>query len=161
MSRSGNFSLNNENLLVTSNGDKVLGIDTNGKVGYIKSTGNSFDTGKGGILINAEIAGDIKLESKIKKSNPENMNFLSFNIKDKENLVKEGDNYYSIKGVKDINVDFNVLFKQNFLENSNVNIVKEMVSMIECTRAYETNQKILTSQDEVLNKVVNEVGKWG
>ena len=46
------------------------------------------------------------------------------------------------------------------LNLSNVSVVKEMVEMISCSRAYETNQKALTSQDEALNKGVSEVGKW-
>ena len=47
---------------------------------------------------------------------------------------------------------------QGVIEQSNVNIVKEMVNMITVTRAYEANQKVLQAQDGTLEKVVNEVG---
>ena len=49
--------------------------------------------------------------------------------------------------------------RQGYLESSNVNIVKEMVSMISIMRAYETNQKMMQAEDDATNKSVNEVGK--
>ena len=48
---------------------------------------------------------------------------------------------------------------QGYLEASNVNVVSEMVEMINITRAYETNQKIIQTIDDTLDKVVNQVGK--
>jgi flagellar basal-body rod protein FlgG len=47
---------------------------------------------------------------------------------------------------------------QGSIEQSNVNIIKEMVDMISVTRAYEANQKVLQAQDGTLDKAVNEVG---
>jgi flagellar basal-body rod protein FlgF len=46
-----------------------------------------------------------------------------------------------------------------YLESSNVNIVKEMVTMIACTRAYEANAKTLQAHDAVQEKAVTEIGK--
>jgi flagellar basal-body rod protein FlgG len=40
--------------------------------------------------------------------------------------------------------------KQGYLEQSNVNIVTELVDMIECQRAYEINSKMISSVDEML-----------
>ena len=42
--------------------------------------------------------------------------------------------------------------QQNYLESSNVNTVEEMVNMIEVTRAYEANQKVLQANDELLSQ---------
>jgi flagellar basal-body rod protein FlgG len=47
---------------------------------------------------------------------------------------------------------------QGYLEQSNVNIVKEMVDMITVQRTYEANQKVLKAMDGTLEKAVNEVG---
>jgi flagellar basal-body rod protein FlgF len=47
---------------------------------------------------------------------------------------------------------------QGFLEQSNVNIIKEMVDMITVMRSYEASQKVLQAQDGTLEKAVNEVG---
>lgn len=42
---------------------------------------------------------------------------------------------------------------QGFVENSNVNIVEELVSMIAAQRAYETNSKVITSADRMLGTI--------
>lgn len=42
---------------------------------------------------------------------------------------------------------------QNSLENSNVNVVEELVSMIEAQRAYEINSKVITASDQMLAKL--------
>ena len=49
--------------------------------------------------------------------------------------------------------------RQGFLENSNVDTVKEMVEMISTSRNYEINAKLLTSQDDTLRQTVNDIGK--
>ena len=50
---------------------------------------------------------------------------------------------------------------QGYTEQSNVNVVKEMVDMITITRAYEANQKVIRSYDSMLDRAVNQVGKLG
>ena len=44
---------------------------------------------------------------------------------------------------------------------SNVNTVEEMVSMIEVSRAYEANQKVLQAHDDLLSKAATQVGRVG
>jgi flagellar basal-body rod protein FlgG len=44
---------------------------------------------------------------------------------------------------------------QHYLENSNVQIVEEMVDMIAAQRAYELNSKSIQTADEMLRKVAN------
>ena len=48
---------------------------------------------------------------------------------------------------------------QGTKEMSNVDVLQEMVKMIEISRAYESNQRVIQSLDEILSKVVNQVGK--
>ena len=48
---------------------------------------------------------------------------------------------------------------QGCLEQSNVNVVKEMTQMIAITRAYEANQKIVQTMDSTLDQAVNSVGR--
>ena len=45
-----------------------------------------------------------------------------------------------------------------YIEKSNVNVVREMVKMIEAHRHYETTSKTIVVHDELLNKVINNVG---
>lgn len=47
--------------------------------------------------------------------------------------------------------------RQGFLETSNVNIVEEMVAMIETQRAYEMNSKAISTTDEMLQYLNNNV----
>lgn len=49
--------------------------------------------------------------------------------------------------------------QQGYIEASNVNTVKEMISMITVMRAYETNMKMLQSEDTITGKAINEVAK--
>jgi len=46
---------------------------------------------------------------------------------------------------------------QNMLESSNVNVVEEMVNMIETQRAYEMNSKAISTTDEMLSYVSNQL----
>ena len=48
---------------------------------------------------------------------------------------------------------------QGFTEQSNVNVIDQMVSMITITRAYEANQKMIQTQDTLIGKAVSDVGK--
>ena len=43
--------------------------------------------------------------------------------------------------------------KQGFLENSNVNVVEELVNMIQTQRAYEMNSKAIQTSDQMLAKL--------
>ena len=47
--------------------------------------------------------------------------------------------------------------QQGALETSNVNVVEEMVSMIEAQRAYEMNSKVISSVDQMLQYVTNNL----
>jgi len=47
--------------------------------------------------------------------------------------------------------------RQGFLETSNVNVVEEMVAMIETQRAYEMNSKAISTTDEMLQYLNNNV----
>lgn len=48
---------------------------------------------------------------------------------------------------------------QGFIEVSNVNPVVEMTKMIEVQRSYEASQKVVMTQDQLLQKAVNELPK--
>jgi flagellar basal-body rod protein FlgG len=42
---------------------------------------------------------------------------------------------------------------QGYLESSNVNVVEELVNMIETQRAYEVNSKAISTSDQMLSYV--------
>jgi flagellar basal-body rod protein FlgG len=47
--------------------------------------------------------------------------------------------------------------QQGSLESSNVNVVEELVTMIETQRAYEMNSKAISTTDQMLQYVTNNV----
>ena len=69
-----------------------------------------------------------------------------------------GDNMYNaVDGATTKSSTATIL--QGFTEQSNVNVVDEMVSMITITRAYEAGQKMIKTQDSLLEQAVSSVGK--
>lgn len=75
---------------------------------------------------------------------------------DPRTVKKEGENLYTIGGeVAPATGD--VL--QGYIEKSNVEVVSEMVSMIECQRSFEMYQKMITGTDELDKKVIQQVGQ--
>lgn len=69
-----------------------------------------------------------------------------------------GDNMYNaVDGATTI--DSTAAIQQGYTEQSNVNVISEMVSMITITRAYEAGQKMIRTQDSLLDASVNQVGK--
>jgi flagellar basal-body rod protein FlgF len=81
---------------------------------------------------------------------------LAVTVLDPKRLHKLGDNLYTgmvKKGADPGRVE------QGFLENSNVNSVKEMVDLISTMRSFEAGQKAVQALDDTLGKAVNDVGR--
>jgi flagellar basal-body rod protein FlgG len=49
------------------------------------------------------------------------------------------------------------IIKQGMLEGSNVNAVEELVDMITTQRAYEMNSKVISTADEMLSYVSQQL----
>lgn len=54
-----------------------------------------------------------------------------------------------------------IKLKQGFIEESNVQIISEMVGMIHASKNYESGHKLIMSEDKVLDKSINELGRTG
>jgi flagellar basal-body rod protein FlgG len=79
-------------------------------------------------------------------------------FEDYDYLVKSGDTrYQALEGATEMLGS--ALVRQGFTEQSNVNVVSEMVEMISVTRAYEANQKVIQSVDKTLDLAANTVGR--
>jgi flagellar basal-body rod protein FlgG len=89
-------------------------------------------------------------------ANDENYNFLISDIDDYNTFISIGDSLFVTQAPTNI-IETEV--KNGYLESSNVNMVDEMVKLIEITREFEANQKLMHVADETLSKAVNEVGK--
>ncbi len=79
-------------------------------------------------------------------------------FEDTHTLRKHGSNLYNTtEGSTE--KQFVGLLTQGALENSNINSVKEMVDIINVSRTYEANQRMVTIHDTILAKAVNEIGR--
>ena len=138
--RDGSFQLTKDGYLVDSQGNRVQGsggdiqIDPNAKDITIDNSGR--------ITVDGEVKDTLKI-----------VDFENYDY-----ILKTGDNLYRVvDGATETTSNASVL--QGYTEQSNVNVVSEMVDMITVTRAYEANQKMIRSQDSMLEKAVNQVGR--
>ncbi|MGI6037440.1 MAG: flagellar hook-basal body protein [Limnochordia bacterium] len=131
--KAGNFSLDGAGYLVTARGDRVLGTR-----GPIRIDNADFTvTEEGDIIVAGEIVDRLAIAE------------LTGDVE------KLGDNLFYGQGIPAQEVKVS----QGFLEDSNVNVVREMVDLITATRAYEANQRIIQAHDETLGKAVNEMAR--
>ncbi|MHB8061522.1 MAG: flagellar hook-basal body protein [Ruminiclostridium sp.] len=134
--KDGSFVVNSNNQLVTKDGDSVMG--QNGPITL--EAGDFAVNEQGGIIQNGELVDTLRIAQ----------------FSDSAQLRKYGNNLIQNSGSEVVPFDGTV--SQGYVEQSNVNVVSEMVDMITVMRAYEANQKVLQAQDDTLQKAVNEVG---
>lgn len=134
--RDGNFILGKEGILLTKDGYPVLG-----EKGVIQVENDRFTVNEDGVISLQE---DSEIVDRLKLVRFDNERYLK----------KVGNNLYStndIAGTAHIAEGAErPKFLQGYMETSNVNVVNEMVQMIEVNRAYEANQKTITSEDSMM-----------
>lgn len=159
-SRDGSFTINQDGILMTHNGNPVMGEN-----GIIKVHHNNFIVNeRGEIIVNGDLSADARDVVSMNSNNWSNPIVIDkLKLVDFENIreiKKEGDSMYretEFSGPPLPPGELKVI--QGFLEKSNINIVREMVDMIEVQRSYEANQKTVTSHDQALGKLINEVAR--
>lgn len=136
--RDGSFKIDSQGRLVTKDGYVVMGTN-----GAIVLDGSDFTVSeKGEVIQNGETIDTLRIR---KFENPDSLRKYGMNLLTSANQSQDG--------------TFEGTIRQGFVENSNVDAVKEMVEMITVLRAYESNQKMIQYQDSTLEKAVNEVGR--
>lgn len=140
--RDGGFSIDQTGTLVTKEGYPVQG--TNGPI----SLGEEFLSTKGEIVVGKK--GELTVNGEL----IDNLRVVQF--QDNANMDKLADNLYTSNEPE---VEFEGTLIQGYLESANVNPVTAMVDMITVSRAYETNQKMIQTQNDLLGKTVNELGR--
>ncbi len=141
--RAGSFTLNGQKQLVTPDGLTVLG-----ESGPIKLEGESFSIDNNGIVM---VDGSIVNRLKI------------VDFDDPTRLEHRGSNLlHAPEDLDPIAVPLGELaLAQGLLEGSNVNAIDTLVAMIAAQRAFEIQQKTLTTEDEMLSKTVNKLPQVG
>jgi len=142
--RAGSFHLNAQGGIVTAGGQTLDPAVT------IPKTATSITIGTDGTVsvttagtANAQTVGQIQLAI---FANPGGLESIG------GNLMKET----AASGQPTVGApDANGLgrINQGFVEGSNVNVVEELVNMISAQRAYETNSKVITAADHMLDTI--------
>ena len=141
--RDGNFYRDARSHLVTVNGNEVL--DNAGRPIIIPEEAADFLVSPEGSIT----ANGIQVAV---------LGLVSFPGGD-ASMVKEGNSLYRPVDPAQRPQQAAGSIQQGALERSNTEIVSEMVNLIANYRAYEANSKAVVTQDSMLDKSVNEVGR--
>ncbi|NUM53754.1 MAG: flagellar hook-basal body protein [Candidatus Hydrogenedentes bacterium] len=137
--RNGEFSINAEGQLTTSDGFAILGDG-----GAIEVNGGSveFDS-SGAVLVDNQSVGKLRI---VEFENPNLLERYGQNLfapVESAGGPRPGDNTSVVPGG---------------LEGSNVQVPFEMAQMTLGLRVYNANQKVINSVDETMGRLINEVG---
>jgi flagellar basal-body rod protein FlgF len=146
--RNGNFTIDGEGFLTTSNGHYILGddgepINVQNETIRVTSDGEIFSETE-------ELLGQISVSV----------------IADPAQLVKEGGGFLRYDGENDVitalnNGDVTYQLQQGFIERSNVDGAQTVTEMMTALRSFEANQKMLQAYDQSMERAVNDIGRIG
>lgn len=141
--RDGNFKINNQGNLITSDGSTVLGrnLATNA-VEPIYIGDNEFSLNGDNSIYITNVGTTHKL--------------LTADFENYDSFEMLGENY--ITSEQPI-YDAQVKVRQFVVEGSNIDATEQMTKLIEIKRQFETNQKFIKMQDETLEKAASQIGR--
>ncbi len=139
--RNGRFSLNLDKQLVNSLGNPVLDD------GY-----GPIEVGDATLAITE--SGDIYLDNRHKGK------LMIVDFENYDVLTKAGETQYTISDDA-VEIDpEDVAVHHGYVEESNVNVMHEMVEMIALNRNYESSSRALQSQDGTLRELIQKAAKF-
>ncbi|SDH39545.1 flagellar basal-body rod protein FlgG [Pseudomonas panipatensis] len=146
--RDGSFHLNSDGQIVTSNGNALEPAIV------VPAQTQTFTVGQDGTVSvtvagssTPQIIGNIQTADFI---NPAGLQAIGNNL-----FLETGSSGSPQAGTPGLNGLGTV--QQNTLENSNVSVVEEMVNMITTQRAYEMNSKVISTADQMLSFVTQNL----
>ena len=146
--RNGSFTRNNEGILTTNSG-------------FIIQPEIAIPAEATKINVSADGIVSVQIPEQVEAQEVGQLQLADF--QNRTGLQPIGENFYvetTSSGPPVIENPFAAGFGkiiQGALESSNVNVVQELVDMIETQRAYEVNSKAITSVDEMLRFVSNNL----
>ncbi len=141
--RDGSFKTDSQGRLVTADGNPVEPAIT------VPENATKLAVGKGGTVmafLDGEAEGnDLGVLELARFGNPSGLKSLGGNLL--QESTASGSPILDVPGNSGLGT-----IAQGFLENSNVSIMKEMISLIAGQRAYEVNSKAVKAADEILQQ---------
>lgn len=157
--RDGNFTVNGQGQLVTSDGYQVLGKGGNPIVLTDPATGNPLSK----VRVNA--SGQLfnpNTRQALQNASGQPAALMLSRINSPNQLIPQGNGAYQLSAgasVTPVNAADDVSVKQGYLEQSNVNSAQSMTGLMDALRMYQANQQVIRYTDRSLNLAANEVGK--
>lgn len=157
--RDGAFNIDEKGMLVTAEGNHVVGVDENPVEIHTEIDGKrvlSYNISKEGRI-------SYVLEDGSKKDLGQALKIATFN--NPNGLESQGGNLYIVSsnsgepiynnanGVDNLRQFGSVI--QGALEMSNVDLSEEFTEMIVTTRAFQASSKVITTSDEILQEIIN------
>jgi len=137
--RQGSFMLDADNRLTTPDGNEVMG-----ERGPIRLDGTRFSIGNdGAVVVDGTLVDRLQL---VVFEDPSRLEHLGASL-----LVPPEDMEPRVLDPAEIVV------AQGNLEGSNVNPIDTLIAMIAAQRAFEVQSKVMTTEDEMLEKSVNSL----
>jgi flagellar basal-body rod protein FlgF len=137
--RNGSFTVNKDKELVNQSGDAVMG-----ESGKITITGSKIQIdNKGSVTVDGAEAGKLKIVS----------------FKKTDALQKTGASLFKDSGQAGMTPVEDVDIRSGALEQSNVQVVKEMIDMIDVQRSYEAYLKMMQTISEQDKLSTGRLGK--
>ncbi len=153
--RAGNFQISEDGILISNDGRKLVG------------KGGEINLGREFLLENGYIADEKALNIKISEkgevfaNNAEVGTIDIVKVKNPQSLQTSSKSFFVPTEATDY--DYvpreEILIRQGWLENSNVNIIDEMVNMIELQRVFEAGSKVIRTNDQTLDESV-KIGRF-
>jgi flagellar basal-body rod protein FlgG len=150
-SKAGHFKLSKDGTVQAMDGKYLMGLN-----GYL-SVSNEFMKNESGVnnsnALNLRVAenGDLFINDlhigTIQIAGADNLQSLK-KVSDSAFVAREGTLLNSLPQEE-------VVLRLGWLENSNVDVIKEMVSMIELQRAFEAGSKVIHANNETLDKSIS------
>lgn len=137
--RNGCFKMTQDGYVVDVNGNHLQG--TSGDIKVPVDASISIDK-TGGVYADGEYVDTVLLTD-----------FEDYNY-----IEKYGENLYQTVDGATVKTATGMI-NQGYTEQSNVNVVSEMVDMITVTRAYEAGQKVMQTVDSMLESSCNSIGR--
>ena len=148
----------------TSSGDSVTRYTRNGcfkmtQDGYVVDVnGNHLQGSAGDIQVPVDATISIDKTGGVYANGEYVDTVLLTDFEDYDYIEKYGDNLYQVVDGATVK-NATGLINQGYTEQSNVNVVSEMVDMITVTRAYEAGQKVMQTVDTMLESSCNSIGR--
>ncbi|HVU33743.1 MAG TPA: flagellar hook-basal body protein [Opitutaceae bacterium] len=139
--RNGQFMMRNDRTIVTGSGGEVL--SQSGQPITLLPNGQPLSINPDGTLFQGDVSlGKLSVQK----------------FANNAALVPTAGGYFIPTGGEQPEPVTNPRLLQGYLESSNVSPLREMVDLVVISRAYEANQKIITTTDDQMQKTLDALG---